>query len=137
MLIAHGRNSHPLRRVTEGARCTWFLAETSPVTAWKKWISGSVETRGALVVDDGAVKALRDGKSLLLLGSAASGGCFQRGDTVAILGPAGDEIGRGLVAYDAADAKRIAGRKSREIATILGFAGRADDDPPRRPGAPR
>ena len=60
----------------------------SPVTGWKKWISGSVETRGALPVDDGAVKALRGGKSLLPAGVRGVKGRFQRGDTVAILGPA-------------------------------------------------
>ncbi len=126
MLIAHGHELRPLRRVAEGARCTWFLAATNPVTARKKWISGSVETRGSLTVDDGAVKALRGGKSLLPAGVRSVGGRFQRGDTVAILGPTGEEIGRGLVAYDAADAERIAGRNSREIGAILGYAGRAE-----------
>jgi glutamate 5-kinase len=126
MLIAHGRETRPLSRVAKGARCTWFLPATSPVTAWKKWISGSVETRGALIVDEGAVRALRGGKSLLPAGVKGIKGRFQRGDTVAILGPSGEEIGRGLVAYDAADAERIAGRNSREIAAILGYAGRAE-----------
>jgi glutamate 5-kinase len=126
MLIAHGREMRPLSRVAKGARCTWFLPATSPVTAWKKWISGSVETRGALIVDEGAVRALRGGKSLLPAGVKGIKGRFQRGDTVAILGPSGEEIGRGLVAYDAADAERIAGRNSREIAAILGYAGRAE-----------
>ncbi len=126
MLIAHGHEQHPLRRVAEGARCTWFLPDPSPVTGWKKWISGSVETRGALQVDDGAVKALRSGKSLLPAGVRGVKGRFQRGDTVAILGPQGEEVGRGLVAYDASDAERIAGRKSAEIEEILGYAGRAE-----------
>jgi glutamate 5-kinase len=126
MLIAHGHELRPLRRVAEGARCTWFLAAANPVTARKKWISGSVETRGALMVDDGAVKALRGGKSLLPAGVRSVKGRFQRGDTVSILSPSGEEIGRGLVAYDAADAERIAGRNSREIGTILGYAGRAE-----------
>jgi glutamate 5-kinase len=126
MLIAHGHEQHPLRRIAEGARCTWFLPATQPVTAWKKWISGSVETRGAVTVDDGAVRALRAGKSLLPAGVRGVRGRFQRGDTVSILGPGGEEVGRGLVAYDAADAERIAGRKSAEIAAILGYAGRAE-----------
>ena len=126
MLIASGHENHPLRRVAAGARCTWFTAETTPVTARKKWISGHVETRGALVVDDGAIKALRAGKSLLPAGVKRVEGRFQRGDAVAILGPNGREIGRGLVAYDAGDAVRIAGRNSREIEAILGFAGRAE-----------
>ncbi|MCB1489676.1 MAG: glutamate 5-kinase [Bauldia sp.] len=126
MLIASGHALHPLRRIAEGERCTWFTAQTNPVRARKKWISGHVETHGALVVDDGAVRALRAGKSLLPAGVRTVRGHFHRGDAVAILDPAGAEVGRGLVAYDAGDAERIAGRNSREIETILGFAGRAE-----------
>ncbi|WP_421724836.1 glutamate 5-kinase [Bauldia sp.] len=126
MVIASGHELHPLRRIAEGARCTWFTADTSPTRARKTWISGHVETRGALTVDAGAVGALRRGKSLLPAGVRDVSGRFERGDAVAILGPDGDEIGRGLVAYDAADATRIAGCNSRQIETILGFAGRAE-----------
>jgi glutamate 5-kinase len=96
------------------------------VSGWKIWISGTVETRGALTVDAGAVKALRSGKSLLPAGVRGVRGRFERGDTVAILGPGGEEIGRGLVAYDAGDAERIAGHRSAEIAEILGYAGRTE-----------
>ncbi|HEV7286055.1 MAG TPA: PUA domain-containing protein, partial [Kaistia sp.] len=95
------------------------------VTARKKWISGHLETRGVLVIDDGAVKALRSGKSLLPAGVRRIEGRFQRGDAIIVQGPNGEEIARGLVAYDAADAERIAGRNTKEIETILGFAGRA------------
>ncbi|MEQ8700558.1 MAG: glutamate 5-kinase [Bauldia litoralis] len=126
MLIASGHAGNPLRRIAGGERCTWFAAQTTPVRARKKWISGHVETQGALVVDDGAMKALRAGKSLLPAGVREIRGRFQRGDAVAIVGLAGAEIGRGLVAYDAADAERIAGRNSREIEAILGYAGRAE-----------
>ncbi|MEP2117973.1 MAG: glutamate 5-kinase [Bauldia litoralis] len=126
MLIASGHAGNPLRRIAGGERCTWFAAQTTPVRARKKWISGHVETQGALVVDDGAMKALRAGKSLLPAGVREIRGRFRRGDAVAIVGPAGAEIGRGLVAYDAADAERIAGRNSREIEAILGYAGRAE-----------
>ena len=126
MLIARGHDANPLRRVAEGARCTWFLPDRTPVSGWKTWISGTVETRGALTVDAGAVKALRNGKSLLPAGVRGVRGRFERGDTVAILGPGGEEIGRGLVAYDAGDAERIAGHKSVEIAEILGYAGRTE-----------
>ena len=126
MVIASGKPLHPLSRISEGAPCTWFLAEANPVTARKKWISGRLETRGALVIDAGAVKALRSGKSLLPAGVRRVEGQFQRGDAVSIKGPNGEEVGRGLVAYDLADAERIAGRNSREIAAIVGFAGRAE-----------
>jgi glutamate 5-kinase len=126
MVIASGKELHPLKRIASGERCTWFLPEANPVTARKKWISGRLETRGAITIDDGAIRALRSGKSLLPAGVRRVEGKFQRGDAVAILGPGGEELGRGLVAYDMADAERIAGRNSREIEAILGFAGRAE-----------
>ena len=126
MVIAGGRENHPIQRISDGGKSTWFDADTNPVTARKRWISGRLETRGVLVVDAGAIRALRSGKSLLPAGVRQVEGRFQRGDAVAIRGPNGEEIGRGLVAYDAADALRIAGRNSREIETILGFAGRAE-----------
>ncbi|MCX5477646.1 glutamate 5-kinase [Kaistia geumhonensis] len=124
MVITLGKPQNPLRRISEGAPATWFLAEANPVTARKKWISGHLEPRGTLAIDDGAVRALRAGKSLLPAGVRRVEGRFQRGDTIVILGPAGEEIGRGLVAYDAADAERIAGRNSSAIEAILGYAGR-------------
>ena len=126
MIIATGKPLHPIRRISEGERATFFPAEASPATARKTWISGHLETRGALVIDEGAVKALRGGKSLLPAGVRAIRGRFQRGDAIAILGPNGEDIGRGLVAYDAEDAERIVGRNSREIESILGYAGRAE-----------
>jgi glutamate 5-kinase len=126
MVIASGHAEYPLRRIAAGEPCTWFLADTNPVTARKRWISGTLKAHGAVVVDAGAVKALRAGKSLLPAGVRAIEGRFQRGDAVRILSDGGEEIGRGLVAYDAADAERIAGRNSREIEAILGFAGRAE-----------
>ena len=126
MIIASGRALHPIRAISAGGRCTWFLADGSPVTARKRWISGRLETTGALVVDKGAVKALHAGKSLLPAGVRRIEGRFQRGDAVDIVGLDGEEVGRGLVAYDAADAERIAGRNSHEIEAILGYAGRAE-----------
>jgi len=126
MVIANGHRLHPIRRIGAGERCTWFLADLNPVTARKRWISGRLETHGAVVVDAGAVRALRAGKSLLPAGVRRIEGRFQRGDSVRIVVDGGEEVGRGLVAYDAGDAERIAGRNSREIEAILGFAGRAE-----------
>ena len=126
MVIAGGREAHPVRRIAEGGTATWFTPSANPVTARKRWISGHLETRGTVVVDAGAVKALRAGKSLLPAGVRRVEGAFQRGDAVDIADIYGKAIGRGLVAYDAADAARIAGRNSREIGSILGFTGRAE-----------
>jgi glutamate 5-kinase len=126
MVIASGRLDHPLRAITEGARCTWFLTAANPVTARKKWIGGTLEPKGTLAIDAGAVAALRRGKSLLPAGVVAIEGSFARGDAVVIRGPDGAEIGRGLCAYDAEDAQKIRGRSSSDIASILGFSGRAE-----------
>ncbi|MGD9846642.1 MAG: glutamate 5-kinase [Variibacter sp.] len=125
MVIASGKTEHPLRAIVEGGRCSWFLTPANPVTARKKWIAGSLEPKGTLTIDAGAVAALRRGKSLLPAGIVQVGGRFERGDAVVLRGPDGGEVGRGLVAYDAADAERIRGRSSGDIATILGFDGRA------------
>ncbi|HML07856.1 MAG TPA: glutamate 5-kinase [Xanthobacteraceae bacterium] len=126
MVIASGRVEHPLRAITAGARCTWFLTTANPVTARKKWIAGALEPKGTLVIDAGAVAALRRGKSLLPAGIVRVDGAFARGDAVIIRGPDGAEIGRGLCAYDADDAQKIKGRSSADIAAILGFSGRSE-----------
>jgi glutamate 5-kinase len=126
MIIASGHVAHPLQAIAGGAPCTWFLTPANPVTARKKWIAGSLEPRGALVIDAGAVKALRTGKSLLPAGVVRVEGAFGRGDAVVVRGPDGHEIGRGLIAYDAEDADKIKGRPSADILSILGFGGRTE-----------
>ncbi len=126
MVIASGHVEHPLDAIAKGARCTWFLAAGNPVTARKKWIAGSLEPKGTLTIDAGAVAALRRGNSLLPVGVARIEGDFARGDAVIIRGPDGAEIGRGLCAYDAEDAQKIRGRSSADIEAILGFSGRAE-----------
>ncbi len=126
MLIADGRVTHPLARLNDNAPCTWFLTGTNPVTARKKWIAGSLEPRGVLYVDPGAVKAILGGASLLPAGVRRIEGNFARGDCVIIRDEQGAEIGRGLANYDAGDAAQIAGRNSRDIEALLGLPGRAE-----------
>jgi glutamate 5-kinase len=126
LVIASGRVAHPLAAISAGAACTWFLTPANPVTARKKWIAGSLEPRGILTIDAGAVAALRSGKSLLPAGVIRVDGAFARGDAVVIRGPDGSEIGRGLVAYDVEDALKIRGRSSGDILSILGYAGRTE-----------
>jgi glutamate 5-kinase len=124
MCIADGHALHPLRRIEEGARCTWFLSGSSPSSVRKQWIAGTLRPAGALTIDAGAVTALASGKSLLPAGVIKSLGRFERGDTVSVLAPDGTEIGRGICAYSDTDAARIMGRKSSEIEAILGYRGR-------------
>jgi len=125
MVIASGRRDHPLAAIDEGARCTWFGTAGNPVTARKKWIAGSLEPKGVVTIDAGAVAALRRGNSLLPVGVTRIEGDFVRGDSVVIRGADGAEIGRGLCAYDAEDAQKIKGKASAAIESILGFGGKA------------
>ena len=126
MVIASGRVRHPLSAITQEERCTWFVASASPVAARKRWIQATLVPMGRIVIDKGAVAALGSGKSLLPAGVRRIEGRFSRGDAVAIVDEAGSEIARGLVAYDAAEAEKIIGRRSGEIAAILGYSGRGE-----------
>jgi glutamate 5-kinase len=126
MVIASGKIEHPLRAIAAGGPCTWFTTPANPVTARKRWIAGSLEPKGTLTIDAGAVAALRSGKSLLPAGVIRVEGQFARGDAVIVRGPDAHEIGRGLVAYDAGDAEQIKGRSSADVLLILGGSGRAE-----------
>lgn len=125
MLIASGTRPNPLAAVDRGARATFFQPSDTPVRGYKSWIAGQLEPAGQLVVDEGAALALQSGKSLLPAGVTSVSGAFSRGDTVAILDTEGREIGRGLIAYDHADAARIAGLRSANLAAVLGYQPRA------------
>ncbi|BCG85234.1 glutamate 5-kinase [Mesorhizobium sp. 113-3-9] len=125
MIITSGTRLSPLMAIERGERATFFRPSANPVKGYKTWIAGQLEPAGRLTVDAGAVGALTSGKSLLPAGVKLVSGNFSRGDTVAILSPEGREIARGLVAYDAADAVRIAGLKTAEIETVLGYEARS------------
>ena len=122
MVIGSGKVLNPLSALCDKGG-TWFLAHSDPVAARKRWIAGTLEPRGALIVDAGAVTALTSGKSLLPAGVTRIEGRFERGDAVVIWNGDGQEIGRGLAAYGHEDAGAIIGRKSGEIADILGYRG--------------
>jgi len=124
LCIAKGAFQHPLKRIEEGTRCTWFVPSSTPLATRKQWIAGTLKPAGAIAVDEGAVRALISGKSLLPAGVTRALGRFERGDTVSIIGPDGSEVARGICAYSDSDAARIIGRKSAEIENVLGFRGR-------------
>jgi glutamate 5-kinase len=124
MCIAAGREHNPLRNIASGARCTWFEAAASPVTLRKQWIAGLLKPAGELQVDEGAARALGDGRSLLPAGVVKVVGRFDKGDVVIVRGPSGVEIARGLAAYSSPEAMLICGRKSGELEGLLGYRGR-------------
>jgi glutamate 5-kinase len=124
VVIARGESLNPLSRIEGGARHTIFRASVTPATARKRWIAGVLEPMGSLTIDDGAVRALGEGKSLLPAGVRQIDGRFERGDAVLVKARDGREIARGLAAYSASDAERIAGKRTVEIEAILGYRGR-------------
>ncbi|MEM6850920.1 MAG: glutamate 5-kinase [Pseudomonadota bacterium] len=124
MAIAQGDRVRPLAALWRGERCTWFRPSVSPRTARKTWIAGRLKPQGTLRVDAGAQKALSGGASLLPAGVTAVEGAFRRGDAVRIEDASGEAFAVGLAAFDAPDARRIAGRKSADIQGILGYQGR-------------
>ena len=125
MIITAGDRLNPLAAIARGDKATLFLPTANPVTARKRWIAGHLNTSGRLVVDAGAIRALTSGKSLLPAGVKAVHGEFGRGDTIVVASEDGIEVARGLVAYDGAEARRVAGLRSSAIEAALGYAPRA------------
>ncbi len=126
MVILNGTLNNPIQEYVNSGHGTWFKASITPLVAKKKWIAGALSPSGTLIIDDGAVRALTRGKSLLPAGIINVTGKFERGDTVKIKAKNGDEIARGLVAYNMVDTEKIAGFKSSEIEEILGYSEREE-----------
>lgn len=124
LAIASGRIDHPLKTFADTGRGTLFIAERS-ASARKAWLAGGLTAKGEIRVDAGAAKALTGGSSLLAAGATGVSGKFKRGDLVAIIGPSGASIARGLSEYDATDAARLCGKRSEDQAVILGYAPRS------------
>ncbi len=123
MAITKGAGTRPLTGLENGAAATWFIAQGDPRTARKGWIA-AMKPKGEIIVDAGAVCALRKGKSLLPAGVTEITGGFERGDPVTIKGPQGI-FGKGLARYTSAEAILIKGRRSGDIEAVLGYPGRA------------
>ncbi len=126
MVLADGRGLHPIKALAEGARSSLFKAPANPMTARKNWIAGTLHPAGTLTLDDGAVAALRNGKSLLPVGITAIDGNFERGDCVMLKAQDGTELGRGLCAYASADAQHMIGKDSHKLAEMPEFGGRSE-----------
>ena len=120
MVIADGRGLNPLSALRAGSKATLFKPAVSRHSARQAWLVGALSGNGVLVLDDGAASAVRKGKSLLPAGVARVEGSFQRGDTVQLKGTDGSDIGRGIAIYDSQEAEKIAGKRSADIASLLG-----------------
>ncbi|MBA4093408.1 MAG: glutamate 5-kinase [Candidatus Accumulibacter sp.] len=121
-VIASGREANVMPRLARGEPVgTLLSSETQPLTARKQWLADHLQLNGKLVLDPGAVNALKEGKSLLPIGVVEVQGDFERGAAVACVAPDGVEIARGLANYGSSDARRIARRASQDIESILGY----------------
>ena len=121
MCIMDGRDNSPLSRLKDGEKCTWFDPQSNPRKARQQWIGGTLKTRGTLMIDAGAAKALTKSKSLLAAGVLSLNGDFRKGDAVSIITKRGQEIARGLISYDSLEAQKILGKNSGDIISILGY----------------
>ena len=124
MIIASGKRSHPIAAIAAGDPHTYFHAKSIKSGARKAWIAGQLEANGDIIVDDGAARALKRGKSLLPAGVTAVSGTFSRGDAIAIRSLDNQLLGHGLIAYDCVEADMIKGAQSDELQSLLGYAGR-------------
>ncbi|MBL0968930.1 MAG: glutamate 5-kinase [Brevundimonas sp.] len=122
-IIASGLNDRPLGAIADGAPATLITAPAGPMAAWKAWIAGSVDPAGRLIVDEGAVAALKDGKSLLPSGVRGVEGRFDRGDSILVVDPAGRRAAVGLAAWASDDMLLILGRHTNEIERLVGYKG--------------
>ncbi len=122
-VIASGQEPEVLLRLAGGeAIGTQLVAEAVPIAARKQWLADHLQVSGRLMLDAGAMRALaQDGKSLLPIGVNSIEGAFERGAVVACISPEGKELARGLVNYGAAEARRILGKPSSEILSVLGY----------------
>ncbi len=124
MAIALGHRQNPLRAIEDGAKCTWFLPAPEGRSARKNWIAGHLAPLGSVSIDAGAAAALIKGSSLLPAGIKAITGDFERGDAIDVLSLTGERLGRGLAAYSSTDCATLAGHRSEDFETLLGWRGR-------------
>jgi glutamate 5-kinase len=126
MVIANGLLTRPIKKIIDKNYCTWFLPKISKLDARKKWIIGSVSPKGELIIDDGAKKALSNGKSLLAAGIKKVSGKFQKGDHVKVLDNQNFECARGLSSFSSDEILKIMGHHSKEIEKLLGYVAKSE-----------
>ena len=124
MAIANGQKNRPIKEIMEKNNCTWFIPKVSKLDARKKWIIGSVAPKGILIIDDGAIKAIKNGKSLLPAGINNVNGKFEKGDHIKIIGIDNKEYARGLSSFSSNEIYKIKGFQSKHIKKILGYSSR-------------
>ena len=126
MAIANGNYINPLNEIIKNKKCTWFLPKVSKLDARKQWIIGSIAPKGEIIIDDGAIKAIKNGKSLLPAGVKKINGIFEKGDHILVKDQIGNECARGLTSFSSIEINKIKGHHSSNIKNILGYFSREE-----------
>ena len=126
MAIANGNYMNPIKKIIQNKKCTWFLPKISKLDARKQWIIGSIAPKGEVIIDQGAVKAINNGKSLLPAGVQKINGVFEKGDHILIKDESNKERGRGISSFSSLEIEKIKGSHSSEIKNILGYSSREE-----------
>ena len=126
MIIANGLYLNPINQIEKKNNCTLFISKISKLHARKKWIISSISPKGELIIDDGAKKALINGKSLLAAGIKKVSGKFNKGDHIKIIDIKNNEFARGLSSFSSEEIVKIIGCHSNEIEKILGYVSKSE-----------
>ena len=126
MFIANGKKDYPISNMIKKDKFTHFFPKISSLDAKKKWIIGSLNSNGTIKIDDGAAKALRNGKSLLAAGVSRIDGFFNKGENVLVLDQNNNELARGLSSFSSEEINKIKGKQSKEIEKILGYLSKTE-----------
>ena len=126
MIIANGLYTNPINEIEIKNNCTWFLSKISKLQARKKWIISSISPKGEVIIDEGAKKALSNGKSLLAAGIKKVSGRFNKGDHIKIVDSKRKEFARGLSSFSSEEINKIIGCHSNEIQKILGYISKSE-----------
>ena len=124
LIICNGEGKNPILELSKGGKHTLFKPNETPLTARKKWIAAGLKILGKLIIDNGASKALMSGSSLLPAGVLEVEGNFEKGDLIEIYTSDRKKIASGLSSYNSQEIKIIAGNKTRDIESLLGYVGR-------------
>lgn len=125
MIICDGRLNNPLLKLQDSHTVfSWFKAKDNPLNLRKQWISGALQVKGKITIDDGATKAIKKGYSILPAGILSTEGDYEKGDLIKIVDQSKTFIGTGLTHFNNSEVELIKGSKSENIETILGYRGK-------------
>ena len=126
MLLANGNKDYPIKNIIKNKIYTHFTPKISSLDAKKKWIIGSLRASGKVFIDQGAARALYNGKSLLAAGVTKINGSFNKGENVLIVDHNEKHLARGLASFNSSEINKIKGKQSKEIEKILGYLSKSE-----------